>query len=638
MAQQSLRASAPAPTIRRETSAETVSGIASHLEKVLNMKDNRLPESISITGASFIGISTKYHVQTNHGGLHNIQVDPSNAQRIHAVVMSVPNVTTADTAGGVYPNRNIFYVFSNDGGLTWSAPKAVSTVRAGFPDMILYKRGANYVPIIAAHRYVNAGSKDFVCGLYVEQGNPGDGNFKETLADRNATVIAAQRDILWPSIAVSPDNQTVYMAASLNQTTAEMNSANKPWYPLEIGSFTLDATGSATWNGWKSGPNGPNHTEGFTSAGEYVLRVSPSGKLGVAWDNYDFATPDLGLYFAESKDAGATWVSTYKPIWYTQDSSATSGTGTTTTTVYLRPGNGLDMFYDGETIKLITAISEDAELTSNDVYVPNSGALGYWDGDTSANRHITILLSRTWPALDTGSFPLWNTPSSSTFEPQGRTTVQFPTIARSNSSGKWSVLFQGWQKDLEQVNDTLIYPYSGIYEMHTVDNGASWTQAAGVLTNDNSPIHFDYRFPEVSSYNPTSGSNAGYNILFAADTAAGIWENSGFPGWDEIGWYFKSVGSLSVNQILPTTFTVAQNYPNPFNPSTTIKFTLAKTSNVELTVTDVLGRVVATPLNGQISAGPHAVKFDGGTLASGVYSYTMKANGQSFTQRMVLSK
>ncbi len=634
MAQQGLRASAPATGIGRAANAETISAIGRHLEQVLNTKDNRLPESIAIPGAVFIGVSTKYHVQTNHGGLHNIQVDPLNPQRIHAVVMAAPNIGVADTVGGAYPTRNIFYVFSNDGGVTWSAPKAISSVRAGFPDMILYKRGANYVPIIGAHRYAAASATDFICALYVEMGDPGAGNFKETLTDRKATVTTGLRDILWPSIAVSPDNQTVYMAASLNETNAEQHDGKFTFYPSEIGSFTLDATGSATWNGWKTGPNGPGGTEGRTSGGEYVLRVSPTGKLGLAWDNYDFNTPDLGLYFAESKDAGATWVSNYQPIWSTLSTSNTAG-------FFLRPGFGLDMFYDGEKVKLITGLWEDQEKTSGDLYMPNSGGIGYWDGDTNtATMHVNVLLSKTWPGtVDTGRSPIWQAPSTGTFEPQGVVSIQFPTIARSSTPGKWGVFFQAWQNDLEQVNDTLIYPYSGIYEMHTGDNGTSWTPSAGVLTNDASTVvHYDYRFPEVSSYNPPTGSNFGYNILFAADTAAGLWENAGYPGWDEVGWYYRSLGNLKVDQILPTTFTMAQNYPNPFNPSTTIKFTLAKTSNVELTVSDVLGRVVATLLNGQISAGSHYVKFDASMLTSGVYSYTMKANGQSFTQRMVLSK
>jgi len=611
---------------RRAASNEQSATAASRVEQFFHQK-GYLTESVTIPGAVSLGISTLYHSQTNRGALHNIQVDPSNPLRVHAIVMAAPNVTPADTVGGEFPSRNIFYTTSADGGQTWSTPKAISSIRAGFPDMILYKRGNNYVPIVAAHRYATAGSKDFVCAIYVEMGNPGDGNFKETLTDRNATVTTGQRDILWPSIAISPDNQTVYIAASLNQTTTD-----KAWYPMEVGSFTLSAEGIATWNGWKNGPNGPNGTEGQTSSGEYVLRVSPSGKLGLAWANYDVNDQDLGLYFAESKDAGATWISTYRPLWITLDSSSQATGGTS---VYLRPANGLDMFYDGEKVKLITAADQDAELSTNDVYLPNSGAIMFWNGDTTSPAPIVLVSRILAGALDTGNFPLWNT---GVFEPEGTVGVTYPTIARSTMPGHWSVFFQGWQNDLEQVNDTLIYPYSGIYELRTSDNGASWSPTMPVLTNDNQPLKLDYRYPAVSNYNPTVGANFIYPLMFGADTAAGEWQNAGFPGFDEVGWYAKPLQVAGVKNAMPTTFTLSQNYPNPFNPSTTLAFSLQKAGNVEIVVTDMLGRVVATPVKGQFTSGAHSVRFDGSALSSGVYSYTMRANGQSFTQRMVLTK
>src|ERR1043166_5575432 len=55
-----------------------------------------LPPAVAVPGTTYIGIATKYHLQSNHGGLHNVQVDPSNSQNIHACVMSVPNVTESD--------------------------------------------------------------------------------------------------------------------------------------------------------------------------------------------------------------------------------------------------------------------------------------------------------------------------------------------------------------------------------------------------------------------------------------------------------------------------------------------------------------------------------------------------------------
>jgi hypothetical protein len=54
-------------------------------------------------------------------------------------------------------------------------------------------------------------------------------------------------------------------------------------------------------------------------------------------------------------------------------------------------------------------------------------------------------------------------------------------------------------------------------------------------------------------------------------------------------------------------FVLYQNYPNPFNPSTVISFQLPVNSHVTLKVFEVNGREVATLVEGEMSAGSHAV-------------------------------
>ena len=83
---------------------------------------------------------------------------------------------------------------------------------------------------------------------------------------------------------------------------------------------------------------------------------------------------------------------------------------------------------------------------------------------------------------------------------------------------------------------------------------------------------------------------------------------------------------------VPTSFALEQNYPNPFNPSTSIRFSLPTTEKVTLAVFDVMGRRVATLLEGdQLNAGLHTVNFDADDLASGVYTYRLQA-GSKFAQ------
>lgn len=81
-----------------------------------------------------------------------------------------------------------------------------------------------------------------------------------------------------------------------------------------------------------------------------------------------------------------------------------------------------------------------------------------------------------------------------------------------------------------------------------------------------------------------------------------------------------------------------QNFPNPFNPETTIEVDLAETGLAELTVFDVLGQIVATPLSGNYARGRYSVLFDGRDLPSGVYFYQLRAGGFVDQKKMVLLK
>ncbi|MCZ7557065.1 MAG: T9SS type A sorting domain-containing protein [Bacteroidia bacterium] len=81
-----------------------------------------------------------------------------------------------------------------------------------------------------------------------------------------------------------------------------------------------------------------------------------------------------------------------------------------------------------------------------------------------------------------------------------------------------------------------------------------------------------------------------------------------------------------------------RNSPNPFNPSTVIRFSLPADAPVRLAVYDLLGREVNVLVNGRLDAGDHQVRFDGGSLPSGVYLYQLTVGGRSLTRSMHLVK
>ena len=102
--------------------------------------------------------------------------------------------------------------------------------------------------------------------------------------------------------------------------------------------------------------------------------------------------------------------------------------------------------------------------------------------------------------------------------------------------------------------------------------------------------------------------------------------------------------ALVKNQLhVPAEYSLSQNYPNPFNPETTIHFTIPHTSHVQLSIYNITGELVKKLVDDKKVVGFHSVKWDGTNKqgqasSSGVYIYSMKADGFHATKSMVLLK
>ncbi len=93
------------------------------------------------------------------------------------------------------------------------------------------------------------------------------------------------------------------------------------------------------------------------------------------------------------------------------------------------------------------------------------------------------------------------------------------------------------------------------------------------------------------------------------------------------------------NAVAPSeasSFNLQQNYPNPLTNaiSTSIQYSLDEPGYTTLTVYDINGRVVETPVQEVQSAGNHLATLDCSRLAVGVYTYRLTCGDHSTAKMM----
>ena len=95
---------------------------------------------------------------------------------------------------------------------------------------------------------------------------------------------------------------------------------------------------------------------------------------------------------------------------------------------------------------------------------------------------------------------------------------------------------------------------------------------------------------------------------------------------------------VSFTNIDALVYSLEQNVPNPYGATTRISFYLPETSNITLTIYDVLGNVMNVAAKGEFQAGQHSLELDGSQYAMGTYFYRLIANGFVCTKQMEIGR
>ena len=97
-----------------------------------------------------------------------------------------------------------------------------------------------------------------------------------------------------------------------------------------------------------------------------------------------------------------------------------------------------------------------------------------------------------------------------------------------------------------------------------------------------------------------------------------------------------SAGVANEDEVAVTEFALTSSAPNPAVGQTSLRYAVPTTSDVLIEVYDLMGRRVATIVDGEQTAGRKTVQWDASSLAGGVYVYRMTAGSFAQTMKMVV--
>ncbi|MEW5842344.1 MAG: T9SS type A sorting domain-containing protein [Bacteroidota bacterium] len=465
----------------------------------------------------------------------------------------------------------------------------------------------------------------------------------------------AQGDSTW-CVIISP--QDAWASTILNDIVTTPDGGcivagmrNYDDYPRLV---KISSTGAISWEAVISS-SGSFNSVCVTSDGGYIA----TGRGRSKWSDFE------NLLVAKFTDAGATvWSKTfYSGLFETGDKRKAEGLSVAATPdggcmlagFVTNPGmwasSALLMRMNASGDSLWTkkyypwSNPNEPAKAYNLVRLPSDQYLMYLHKNTSTSPEATIV------KLNSSGDSLWT---------QIGYNHQMRMMNRTDSEG--GILLTGTTMGANYYDNVAVFirtTSGGVYkspELSSPDNGATQVDVNPNLIWRETPNPH-----RVSSYRVQVARDSNFtNIVFdKANVTVGtlqvtqlspitkyFWRVQSFgkegspTKWSSVNSFTTQAGT-SVEPIgdgVPVSFFLQQNYPNPFNPSSTIEFSIPKSTHVNVTIFNTLGKEINILLNSYLNAGKHTVVFDGNNLPSGVYFYRLQAGSYSETKKMILLK
>lgn len=562
--------------------------------------------------AALLGVKvgeTAYDLQTNSAMPRRI-INHGNGK--------ISLTWTTSTDGDPYSSRGTGY--NHYDGTTWKLLSDVvsrlESVRTGFPGIVALPNNqeATFAHLVEPFDFQRSSNTSL------------GGLFTDASIDAAVPLAGGPNQTLWCRVAAGgPDGLSIHMVSSYDDTLRKGNGVRQPT------AYSRSLDGGVTWDKQTIVLPGYDSTRYRTgSAEDYAIDVNGSNVAIVIGGLGD----DMALW--KSTDNGETFIKSYiqlmdfpsKDILLAPlDVELPTNDGSMSVTVDAAGA-----------VRVVFALGGVENATGQgSVFFPGRSGLLYWD---DVNTTLVTMIP------DLGVFDVDGDMAlsfgvNSTAATISATATAAARYGNNSILHKPSLCMNATSDSLYTVfsmitdNDTTSdsQGFRDIFIMASNDNGVTWSTPVNLTQS----IGFEEAFPSGAKlvdgfvhivyqedYEPgteltNADANSTNDIKYLKVPVQGVWD-----------------GTIGFNEFKKNEISL-ENYPNPFNGSTTIVINTDKKANINFSVTNIFGEVVANN-NYANTAGQLKINFDGSNLAGGVYFYTVRTANQSLTKKMIIQK
>lgn len=183
---------------------------------------------------------------------------------------------------------------------------------------------------------------------------------------------------------------------------------------------------------------------------------------------------------------------------------------------------------------------------------------------------------------------------------------------------------------------------------HEITVGAGDLSSGGTITWVHNVLDAPFSLQSGTEYIACVQHYGGADDLIIMQGGTGADTSTIFilDGTDNTWYYMTSFpmvrmnfnASVGVREIANSNMQLYQNVPNPANGTTRITFSLENAAEVNFSLVDLTGKEVMNSNMGDLGTGVHNMTLDVSKFATGIYYYTVTANGEKMTKKMVITE